>query len=127
VNRFIDRDERLLGARDLVEGELADGLRGGLGGKVVKHIGDALMLAFRRADDAVGFARGLHEAARRDEAVPGLRVGMHRGPAIYRAGDYIGTTVNLASRVTGTATAGQTVLRPSPRSSATGRPSSPSA
>jgi adenylate cyclase len=79
-------------------------------GKVVKHIGDALMLAFRRADDAVGFARGMHEAARQDASLPGLRVGMHRGPAIYRAGDYIGTTVNLASRVTGTATAGQTVL-----------------
>jgi adenylate cyclase len=80
------------------------------GGKVVKHIGDALMLAFRQADDAVSFARGLHEAADRDTAVPGLRIGMHRGPAIYRAGDYIGNTVNLASRVTATATAGQTVL-----------------
>jgi adenylate cyclase len=79
-------------------------------GKVVKHIGDALMLAFRRADDAVSFARGLHTAARREAALPGLRVGIHRGPAIYRAGDYIGTTVNLASRVTSTAAAGQTVL-----------------
>ena len=79
-------------------------------GKVVKHIGDALMLAFRRADDAVTFARGVHEAARHDPSLPGLRVGMHRGPAIYRAGDYIGTTVNIASRVTGTAAAGQTVL-----------------
>jgi adenylate cyclase len=79
-------------------------------GKVVKHIGDAVMLAFRRADDAISFARSVHEAARSDTSLPGLRVGMHRGPAIYRAGDYIGTTVNLASRVTGTATAGQTVL-----------------
>jgi adenylate cyclase len=79
-------------------------------GKVVKHIGDALMLAFRRADDAVAFARGLHEAASRDVSLPGLRVGMHRGPAIYRAGDYIGTTVNLASRVTATASGRQTVL-----------------
>jgi adenylate cyclase len=79
-------------------------------GKVVKHIGDALMLAFRRAEDAVSFAGGLHEAARNEAFLPGLRVGIHRGPAIYRAGDYIGTTVNLASRVTSTATAGQTVL-----------------
>jgi adenylate cyclase len=79
-------------------------------GKVVKHIGDALMLAFRRAEDAVSFARALHEAARSEAGLPGLRVGIHRGPAIYRAGDYIGTTVNLASRVTGTAAAGQTVL-----------------
>jgi adenylate cyclase len=79
-------------------------------GKVVKHIGDALMLAFRRADDAVSFARELHEYARGEPSLPGLRVGIHRGPAIYRAGDYIGTTVNLASRVTSSATAGQTVL-----------------
>jgi adenylate cyclase len=79
-------------------------------GKVVKHIGDALMLAFRRADDAAGFAQALHGAADRDETLPGLRAGMHRGPAIYRGGDYIGNTVNLASRVTSTATAGQTVL-----------------
>jgi class 3 adenylate cyclase len=79
-------------------------------GKVVKHIGDALMLAFRQADDAVSFARSLHEAAGGDSSIPGLRVGMHRGPAIYRAGDYIGTTVNLASRVTDTATGGQTVV-----------------
>jgi adenylate cyclase len=79
-------------------------------GKVVKHIGDALMLAFRRPADAVGFAGALHQAARRDPSLPGLRVGMHCGPAIYRGGDYIGTTVNLASRVTSTATAGETVL-----------------
>jgi len=79
-------------------------------GKVVKHIGDALMLAFRRAEDGVGFARGLHEAARSEAGLPGLRVGIHRGPAIYHAGDYIGTTVNLASRVTSTAAAGQIVL-----------------
>jgi hypothetical protein len=32
-------------------------------GKVVKHIGDALMLAFRRADDAVTFAGSVHKAA----------------------------------------------------------------
>jgi adenylate cyclase len=79
-------------------------------GKVVKHIGDAVMLAFRRAVDAADFARRLHEAAGRDASIPGLRLGMHRGPAIYRGGDYIGNTVNLASRVTATATAGQAIV-----------------
>jgi adenylate cyclase len=79
-------------------------------GKVVKHIGDALMLAFRRPTDAVGFAGALHHAAEADPSLPGLRLGMHCGPAVYRAGDYIGNTVNLASRVAGTATAGETVL-----------------
>jgi adenylate cyclase len=79
-------------------------------GKLVKNIGDALMLAFRESSDAVGFAAALHNAAREDHSIPGLRVGIHCGPAVYRAGDYLGATVNLASRVTTTATAGQTVL-----------------
>jgi adenylate cyclase len=79
-------------------------------GKVVKAIGDALMLAFRQPSDAASFAGALHDGTGRDSLIPGLRVGMHCGPAIYRAGDYIGATVNLASRVTDTATAGQTVL-----------------
>jgi adenylate cyclase len=79
-------------------------------GKVVKHIGDALMLAFRDSGDAVAFAAALHAAAGRDASLPGLRVGMHCGPAVYRGGDYIGSTVNLASRVTSTATGGQTVV-----------------
>jgi adenylate cyclase len=79
-------------------------------GKVVKQIGDALMLAFRRPAEAVAFAAALHDAMRDDTSIPPLRIGMHSGPAIYRAGDYIGSTVNLASRVTTTATAGQTVL-----------------
>jgi len=79
-------------------------------GKVVKQIGDALMLAFRRPPEAVGFAAALQDAMRDDPSIPPLRIGMHSGPAIYAAGDYIGSTVNLASRVTSAATAGQTVL-----------------
>ena len=79
-------------------------------GKVVKHLGDALMLAFRQPVDAIGFAGALHDAVAEEDSLPGLRVGIHTGPAIYRAGDYLGSTVNLASRVTTTASAGQTVM-----------------
>ena len=68
------------------------------------------MLAFRQPVDAVGFAATLGDARAGDASLPDLRVGMHFGPAIYRAGDYLGNTVNLASRVTTTAAAGQTVL-----------------
>jgi adenylate cyclase len=80
------------------------------GGKVVKQIGDALMLAFRQARDAVRFAAELQQAVRADESMPALHVGMHCGPAIYRAGDYVGATVNIASRVTSQATAGETLM-----------------
>jgi adenylate cyclase len=79
-------------------------------GKVVKQIGDALMLAFRDSGDAVRFAAALERASRDDDSMPALRVGMHCGPAIYRAGDYLGNTVNIASRVAGQASAGETVM-----------------
>jgi class 3 adenylate cyclase/DNA-binding transcriptional MerR regulator len=88
----------------------ARGLALDYGGKVVKQIGDALMLAFRESPQAVRFATHLEQAVRADESLPGLRVGMHCGPAIYRVGDYVGTTVNVASRVTTQATAGETLM-----------------
>ena len=79
-------------------------------GKLVKQIGDGLMLAFRRPDDAVAFARQALDAVAEDPDIPPLHVGIHTGPAIYRAGDYIGSTVNVASRVTGTSSAGEILL-----------------
>jgi adenylate cyclase len=79
-------------------------------GKLVKQIGDGVMLAFRRADDAVAFARQALEAIAADPEIPPLHVGIHAGPAIYRGGDYIGSTVNVASRVTGTSSAGEILL-----------------
>src|SRR5439155_10148709 len=79
-------------------------------GKLVKQIGDGFMLAFRGADQAVAFARQALDAVARFPEIPPLHVGVHSGPAIYRAGDYIGTTVNLASRVTGASTAGEILL-----------------
>jgi class 3 adenylate cyclase len=80
------------------------------GGKMVKQIGDALMLAFRDSGDAVRFSADLGRTVRRDASLPGLRIGMHCGPAIYRGGDYVGTTVNVASRVASQATAGETLM-----------------
>jgi adenylate cyclase len=80
------------------------------GGKVVKEIGDALMLAFRDAAEAVRFAAEIEQAVRGDEAMPGLHMGLHCGPAIYRGGDYLGATVNLAARVSNQAAAGETLM-----------------
>src|SRR2546430_4012741 len=88
-------------------------------GKLVKKIGDGLMLAFRRPDDAVAFARQALDALAADPDIPPLHVGIHAGPAIYRAGDYIGSTVNVASRVTGTSSAGEILLTDAVASSLT--------
>jgi adenylate cyclase len=79
-------------------------------GKVVKEIGDALMLAFRNAPDAIHFATALEDAGGDGESLPALRIGMHCGPAIYRGGDYLGSTVNVASRVTSQASAGEVLM-----------------
>jgi adenylate cyclase len=32
--------------------------------------------------------------------VPPLRVGLHRGPVVAQSGDFYGSTVNLAARIT---------------------------
>src|SRR3989440_1958656 len=79
-------------------------------GKLVKQIGDGVMLAFRQPDEAVAFARQALDAVAADPDIPPLHIGIHAGPAIYRAGDYIGSTVNVASRVTGTSSAGEILL-----------------
>lgn len=79
-------------------------------GKLVKQIGDALMLAFRRPTAAAAFARSVLDVVRRDPDMPALHIGMHTGPAIYSGGDYIGATVNTASRVTGAAATGEILM-----------------
>jgi adenylate cyclase len=79
-------------------------------GKLVKQIGDGLMLAFRRPNGAAAFARAVVEASRHDPEIPQLHVGMHTGWAIYSAGDYIGKTVNTAARVTGASAAGEILM-----------------
>src|SRR5439155_976996 len=91
---FGDTLRRLAEAEIETMGRVDAGVRGLAlqhGGKVVKQIGDALMLAFRDSGDAVRFAAELEESVRRDASMPPLRVGMHCGPAIYRGGDYLGT------------------------------------
>jgi YHS domain-containing protein len=39
-----------------------------------------------------------------------MRAGINTGVAVFRSSDYIGSTVNIASRVAGAATAGQILL-----------------
>lgn len=79
-------------------------------GKLVKQIGDGLMLAFRRPNGAGAFARTVVEGSRSDPEIPLLHVGIHTGRAIYSAGDYIGSTVNTAARVTGASSAGEILM-----------------
>jgi adenylate cyclase len=71
----------------------------------VKTIGDAVMLVCSDPFKLLVTVLGLIEAAAVDD-FPRLRVGLAFGPAVNRAGDWYGSPVNLASRVTGVAPAG---------------------
>lgn len=68
--------------------------------RVVKQIGDAVMLVSPDAGAMVGATLALVEATDRDDAFPPLRAGVAYGPAINRWGDWYGSTVNVASRLT---------------------------
>lgn len=69
-------------------------------GSLIKQIGDAFMLVFDDSANAVRFAMSLVESAEGDADQLAPRIGIHAGSVMYRIGDYVGNTVNLASRVT---------------------------
>lgn len=79
-------------------------------GKLVKQVGDGFMLVFRDPAAAVQFALATQAELARDPDLPAIRVGINTGPALYRTGDYLGSAVNVASRVVSSAMPGQILL-----------------
>jgi adenylate cyclase len=73
--------------------------------RLIKTIGDAAMFVSPDPEPLIAVALALVKAFEQDE-LPSLRAGIAFGPAFVRAGDYYGNSVNLASRVTGTARPG---------------------
>ncbi|HEX3978210.1 MAG TPA: adenylate cyclase regulatory domain-containing protein [Solirubrobacteraceae bacterium] len=73
--------------------------------RLVKTIGDAAMFVSPEPSTLVELALKLVDAFEA-EGLPSLRAGIAFGPALLRAGDYYGNSVNLASRVTGVARPG---------------------
>jgi adenylate cyclase len=71
--------------------------------ELIKTVGDAAMFASPRAGGAVEAALHLVEHADVAEDFPSVRGGVAGGPALMRDGDWYGTPVNLASRVTNVA------------------------
>jgi len=76
--------------------------------RVIKTIGDEVMVVgvdpTRMVDWAVAF-QALNAGRR-----PLPRIGIHRGEALYRDGDYYGRAVNLASRVGARAAGGEVLV-----------------
>jgi len=79
------------------------------GGRMVKWLGDGVMLYFPDPGDAVestlSMGRRIPEAG-----LPAVHAGIASGPVVIQDGDYFGRTVNLASRLAGRAAAGQTLV-----------------
>jgi adenylate cyclase len=78
------------------------------GGRVVKTLGDEVLFTAERAASAADIALRLEDTFAGAEG-PRVRIGLAFGPVLPLLGDYFGTTVNLASRLTSVARPG-TVL-----------------
>lgn len=79
--------------------------------RLIKTIGDAVMLQSRDTDDLLAAALAIVDAAEAEgEGFPQLCAGVARGEALPRAGDWYGRPVNLASRITGIARPGSVLV-----------------
>jgi adenylate cyclase len=93
-------DERALG--DLVEAfehRAADCLTAA-GARVVKTLGDEVLFVAAAPEAAADGALALVEQLTPGNGGPELRVGLATGLVVARMGDFFGTTVNLANRLT---------------------------
>jgi adenylate cyclase len=79
-------------------------------GQVVKQIGDGFMLLFPDSSSALSCALDLERRVSDEPQFPSARLGIHWGPVLYRDGDYVGATVNLAARVTAEAQAHEVLV-----------------
>ncbi len=84
------------------------------GGRVVKLLGDGVMLRFARSADAVSAVQALMRAIV-DAGLPPAHAGIESGPLVVRDGDVYGRTVNIAARVAGQARGGELLVTESVR------------
>lgn len=79
--------------------------------RIVKELGDGLMVWFGTPVDAIEGATAMLvaiEAARTDDGFPvAIRMGLHLGEMLRRGDDLVGATVNIASRITDLAGPGE--------------------
>jgi adenylate cyclase len=83
--------------------------------RFIKTIGDEVMLVSSDPVALLDAVMDLVNATEGDDDLPRLRAGVATGMAVSRAGDWFGSSVNLASRVTGAARPGTTLVSESAR------------
>lgn len=79
-------------------------------GECVKAVGDALMLRVPDPADAIRLGLWITRSAMSGHNAPSVRVGGNFGPAVERSGDYFGTTINVAARVSALARGGELLV-----------------
>ena len=81
-------------------------------GQFVKSLGDGTMSSFQSANEALLAAIKIQETVASNAAEPrlGLRVGIHTGDIVLTRGDFFGTVVNKAARITASANAGEILV-----------------
>jgi class 3 adenylate cyclase/YHS domain-containing protein len=81
-----------------------------VGGEYVKTVGDAIMLRVPAAGDAIHLGLWITRNALSGHQAPSVRVGANFGSAVERDGDYFGTTINVAARVSALARGGELLV-----------------
>lgn len=84
----------------------------------VKTIGDELMIRTDSAAEAVRLALRIVGEVGGRHGFPAVRAGLNTGPAVARGNDWFGATVNVASRVSREAAAGEVLLTEASRQAA---------
>jgi adenylate cyclase len=87
----------------------------GVGGRVVKLIGDGVMFAAEDPTTATEIALELVEAFASHETLPPLRAGIATGDVLARDGDFSGAVVNLAARAVNVARPSTVLVDPETR------------
>ena len=104
-------DDAALAVLAILEIQVQRALHGRRGARVVKRLGDGLMIVARSNTDAVDAALtlvdGFDDHARRSQWPVRLRAGLHRGSTRRQADDYFGYHVNLTARVAEAAPGGR--------------------
>ena len=87
--------------------------------RFIKTIGDAVLFVSTDTGKLLECVLELVEVAERDGRLPNLRVGVAYGTAVSRAGDWFGSPVNTASRVTAAARPGAVLVTEGARATVT--------
>lgn len=102
----VERGDEAAAGIALRLGELARAAAKRHDGRLVKLLGDGVLLRFPDADRAVTAVLDLLDSLA-DAGLPAGHAGIHAGPLIEREGDVFGRSVNLAARVSDATPSGE--------------------